>query len=657
MEDFLKQIQLSEHAIKVYLNSLGRKPLSSNELYSMVPTLSQEEYLNIINELTTIGLLIPITPQSSGILNQYLALPPFNPIINYLENINSNLGSIKNQLHQLLANSLTKVFKDNSIIEVDTLFKAIKDTRKDIQEETIIQKQEVEDIVQGMENLRVMETVLEDLHQTIKRITQTQFGNLIKTISSIKDEINEKIGTLELKKHEKNIRQVIEESFKKNLDRMTSELTANLHKLIEEEVKKTIESLNNIIESSFQFRDDFKMLLLNSLNNFELKLTSIFDLLKNKKESLSNDLEEFQETILNNLENVIKNSVDSIAALNNPINNVMETYRNFITPEKIKIENIWVVNSILKVDEEIINFITKSKEKLLFIVPNLEGHLNDQQFKAASSNLKIKVASSEAQTNSSAKQLKGIKNLDYRNLKNENIFILKSDNDYLVIGIRIETRNKLNDFIGFGTTYKPIIQLMDPAIESIWYKATSDLYQAPKSIDISTSMSKGEKSFDTTPSTPDIKIPAQKFTPTQIKLSTTQTKKPQTKIGEKKTSTIQPPQQEVPSLRTGINLSQQMEQHSDFMSKVHPKAGDEAGFLINNAFNTLIQKLGTLKGEEFSEELHKVADLILENKGFSVTLHKLRSTINQYKEQIDLLTPNDVRQIIEKIEEWKSHIL
>ncbi len=641
MEDFLKQIQLSEHAIKIYLNSLGRKPLSSNELYSMVPTLSQEEYLNIINELTTIGLLIPITPQSSGILNQYLALPPFNPIINYLENINSNLGSIKNQLHQLLANSLTKLFNENSIIEVETIFKAFKDTKKDIQEETIIQKQEVEDIVQGMENLRVMEAVLEDLHQTVKGITQTQFGNLIKTISSIKDEINVKIGNLELKKHENSIKQVIEESFKKNLDRMTSQLTANLHKLIEEEVKKTIESLNNIIESSFQFRDDFKMLLLNSLNNFELKLTSIFDLLKNKKESLSNDLEEFQETILNNLENIIKNSVDSIAALNNPIKNVMETYRNLITPEKIKIENIWAVNNILKVDEEIINLINRSKKKILFIVPNLEGHLNDRQFKTASSNLKIKIASSEAQTNSSAKQLKGIKNLDYRTLKNDNIFILKSDSDYLVIGIRIETRNKLDDFIGFGTTYKPIIQLMDPAIDSIWNKATSDLHQAPKSIGISTSM--GEKSSGTTSSTPDIKIPVQKFTPTPIKLPTT------------KISTIQLPQQEVPS--PSINLSHQMEQHSDFIVKVHPKAGDEAGFLINNAFNTLIQKLGTLKGEEFSIELQKVADLILENKGFSVTLHKLRSTINQYKEQIDLLTPNDVRQIIEKIEEWKSHIL
>ncbi|MFX1493841.1 MAG: hypothetical protein ACFFBZ_06130 [Promethearchaeota archaeon] len=641
MEDFLKQIQLSEDAIKIYLNSLGRKPLSSNELYSMVPTLSQEEYLNTINELTTIGLLIPITPQSSGILNQYLALPPFNPIINYLENIKSHLGSIKNQLHQLLANSLKKVFDDNSLIEVDSIFKSIKDTRKDIQEETIIQKQEVEDIAQGMENLRVMETVLADLHQTIKGITQTQFGNLIKIISSIKDEINQNIGTLELKKHEKDIKQVIEESFEKNLDRLTSQFTINLHELIEQEIKKTIESLNNIIESSFQFRDDFKMLLLNTINNFELKLTSMFDLLKMKKESISNNLEGFQEIILNNLESIIKNSVDSIAALNNPINNVMETYKNVITPEKIKIENIWIVNNMLKVNEEIINLINRSKKEIFFIVPNLEGFFNEQQFSTASSYLKIKVASSEAQTNSSVKQLKIIKNLDYRSLKNENIFILQSDNDYLVIGIRIKTRNKLDDFIGFGTTYKPLIKLMDPVIDSIWIKATSDFHQAPKSIGISNSMSRDEKSID-------LKIPIQEFTPTPIKLPSAQTKKP---------STIQPPQQEVTPPTASINLSQQIEQHSDFIAKVQPKAGDEAGFLINNAFNTLIQKLGTLKGEEFSEELQKVADLILENKGFSVTLHKLRRMITQYKEQIELLTPNDVRQIIEKIEEWKSHIL
>jgi len=43
MEEFLKKLQLSDNAIKIYVESLGRTPLTFFELYSMVPNLSQDE--------------------------------------------------------------------------------------------------------------------------------------------------------------------------------------------------------------------------------------------------------------------------------------------------------------------------------------------------------------------------------------------------------------------------------------------------------------------------------------------------------------------------------------------------------------------------------------------------------------------------------------
>ena len=44
MEEFLKKLQISDNAMKLYLQSVGRKPLSSFELYSILPNISQEEY-------------------------------------------------------------------------------------------------------------------------------------------------------------------------------------------------------------------------------------------------------------------------------------------------------------------------------------------------------------------------------------------------------------------------------------------------------------------------------------------------------------------------------------------------------------------------------------------------------------------------------------
>ena len=55
--------------------------------------------------------------------------------------------------------------------------------------------------------------------------------------------------------------------------------------------------------------------------------------------------------------------------------------------------------------------------------------------------------------------------------------------------------------------------------------------------------------------------------------------------------------------------------------------------------------------------MESVADLILEKKGFSVTLHKIRSKINQYKNHLGHLNDVDISHIIESIEEWERHIL
>ena len=56
-------------------------------------------------------------------------------------------------------------------------------------------------------------------------------------------------------------------------------------------------------------------------------------------------------------------------------------------------------------------------------------------------------------------------------------------------------------------------------------------------------------------------------------------------------------------------------------------------------------------------ELENIAELILEKKGFSVILHKLRSKINQYKTHLGHLSEVDIKHIVESIEEWKKHLI
>lgn len=653
MEELLKNLQLSDKAIELYLRCIGQLPLTSFELYSILPNISQEVFSNTIKELIEGGLFITIKHQESDLFLQYLALPPINPILNYYSNINANLDHIKNQIQLIISNSLSTIFQDNKLIELDTMFEATQELRKDIDEDVIIQKQDIDDIVQGMENLKVIKKILENLRQSIKGLTQTQFSYLIKLITNIKSDLSNKIGYLELKKNEKPVLDAIESVFKEDFNKFLGDFTGNLHKLIEEEFNNTIESLNNIIDSTFQFRNDFKMVLLNMVNSYEKKINTVIDLIKKKRDTLEIDRKDFENVIVGNFNEIIDNSIDSVAALNKPINAALENYlKSTISSED---NDFWYLKSISRVNEEIMHQLSQSKQKLMIIVPSLEEHIALDDFKNVPKSLKIEFASSEPHTNSNVKKLKEFKNLEYRTLRNDNVIICKSDYGYLFIGIIKEnSQNPLQNFIGFGTSNRAIIKLFLPVVKTVWDTATSSLLETPKPLGIST-LKENKVALASNP------ITSSHFKSQQTKSITPTTEQPSnaninisdkvkspekiSQIKENLQRKIETPVKKVDTTPTPVKTNETITTDQD------------AAIIIKTAFKNLIQVLHKLNGEEFSKEMEKIADLILEKKGFSVTLHKIRSKINQYKTHLGHLNDVDISHIIESIEEWEKHIL
>ncbi len=660
MEEFLKNFQLSDNAIKLYIKCLGQQPLSSSELYSFLPNISQEDFNKVLEDIIDNGLFIPNSNQNLGIL-QYLAIPPIKPILNYYENINNNLPSIKEQLQILLSKSLAKIFQDNQIIELDTVYDATQELRKDVEEDVIIQKQDIDDIVEGMENLKIIKEVLENLRQTIKGVTQTQFSTLIKLITNIKNDIFSKIESLELKKSEKAVKEIVEGAFKENFNKLLGDFTANLHKLIGDEFDNTIESLNNILNSTFRFRDDFQMVLLNMLSTNEKKIKQIIKLITTKKTRLEVDLKEFEKTIIDNFAEIIGKSIDSVASLNEPINITLDSYYNIIKESmEQESDNFWQIKNIIRAKEEIKNIISQSTQSLLVVVPKLEENLSFDDFKDNPSTVKIQIASSEAHTNSLVKKYKDLKNLEYRNLKNESVIICRGDDNSLVIGIiDMDSKNSSDNFIGFASKNKSLIKLFQFVVKAIWDIGSSSLQETPRTLNITLPKKVSVSKIPITTKVskpvrpPPIKTPI-KTTPTPI------TKKPVINQGKKQKAISSEGKiaHLAEELNNKINEPKKVRESSQTSNPTEePKKFDESGIEINNAFKDLIKELHKLKGDEFSKEMAIIADLILEKKGFSVTLHKIRSKINQYKNHMSHLNDVDINHIIESIEEWKERIL
>lgn len=661
MEDFLKKLQLSNQAIKIYLKSLGKSPLTYYELYSIIPKLSQDEFEENLTQLINGGLLIQLIPQKQEILLHYLAIPPILPIINYYENINANLEGIKEAIRELLVKTVNQTFQQNNVIQLDAILNSFQESRKDIEEDTIIQKQEIEDIVKGMEELKNLSKDISELDQQIKIVTQTNFANLMKKISGIKSEITEEINALEFKKHKEEVITIVEQIFKEKLDKMVQEFSIELHELIEEKFETTAKPIEKLINATFQYRDDFKLILLNMLNNFETKMNKIHETIKENKDILSTEMNNLEIKLSENLNTVIQNSINEVSGLNRPVEKLMKEYfHEMRSSVKLPIENIWSVNSLTKINEEIQKIITTTKEELTIIIPQLENHLAVEQFEKIPRSLKIKIASSEPHTNSSVKKFSSITNVIYKTLENENLIALKGDDTQITIGvIQQDAKDTLNDFIGIGSNFKPLIELLSPIVQKAWENAYSDTFYASQKAQTPVIKPKAVKKAESEASKKIKPITTPKFQSVRTEQKPAKVQDEKSLKTKKETITVP---QTIPSRLSKSQkqieeIKQKLQEKIKFVSSSTRKKGDEAGVLINTAFNNLVQKLHNIKGEQFSEELQKIADLVLEKRGFSVTLHKLRSLINQYRFSDNFLNENDTKQIIENIESWKEKLI
>ncbi|MFX0003605.1 MAG: hypothetical protein ACFE9C_14940 [Candidatus Hodarchaeota archaeon] len=633
MDDFLRKIQLSEYAIEIYLNLIGKSSLSYYELYRTIPKGTIEEFSNCLNELKDAGLLVQLSHETHDMVAQYSAIPPILPILNYYDNITTNLPDIKKSIQELMVSSLTRIFQENKIIELDTVLNTFQEIKKDIDEDSIIQKQEVEDIVEGMEELKEIKKKVSDLHQNIKSITQTKYADLIKTINTIKGNLIENIK-------KKEIVALIEDIFKEKLDNIVSDFTNNLHDQIEQKFENVSKPINDITDLIIQYRNDFKLLLLNMLTNFETHMNKIHDLLKENNDNLSVALKDFENIIAKDLNGLIQNSLNEVSSLNKPIENVMKSYFQEIISTKNQLStNVWVINSVTRINEAIQNLISNSKERLTIIIPHIENHIAIEQFDTISSNLKIMITSSEAHTNSTVKNFKDIKNILFRTYQNENLIITKGDNNHFFLGIIQESEDPLKDFIGIGSNFKPLIELFDPLINDIWEKAYPDTFHAAQVAKPDLSKTRPAKSLTIVKPVITTTINSEKVEkrPTEIE------------VKEKGLRTS------IPS-RIPKELKQKLKEKMDFITGAVPERDDKTALEINNAFNTLVLKLNNLKGDELGKELQNIADLILEKKGFSVTLHKIRSIINKYKEKLTLLDVKDKKEILDNIENWKQKL-
>ena len=80
----------------------------------------------------------------------------------------------------------------------------------------------------------------------------------------------------------------------------------------------------------------------------------------------------------------------------------------------------------------------------------------------------------------------------------------------------------------------------------------------------------------------------------------------------------------------------------------------ENRFNINQEFGQLGQMLDGITGEQFSNKLQTITNMIIERKGKSSVIKNLKRWIEDYNTKSNILSEYDKRQIEEAIDFWRQ---
>ena len=168
MEDFLKKLQLSDEAVQIYLKCLGKTPFTYNELFSIIPDMTPDVFNTIMTEFLSLSLFVQINPTKPDIPLHFMAIPPISPITNYYGNIKESVTNITAQIKELMVDSLNKILHAEEGDGTGDLSSQFEEIKNDIDEDTMLQKQDVDDVMEELAELGELKDTLADLRTKLK---------------------------------------------------------------------------------------------------------------------------------------------------------------------------------------------------------------------------------------------------------------------------------------------------------------------------------------------------------------------------------------------------------------------------------------------------------------------------------------------------------
>ncbi|MBD3197623.1 MAG: hypothetical protein GF317_21390 [Candidatus Lokiarchaeota archaeon] len=604
--EILKALGLNDIEIRIYTKIVGNNLLTFEEIHFFEPDINEKELNKILETLIEKKLIIPSKSHHNILLEHFYAPPPFEAIFNIFKE--SNIFGKKDG-----------ATVDEESEDLENLKKKLNLEIYELKESAINYAKESYDEQETLEYINQFEG-------NLKKLFGAQFNTLSKLVSNLKETENPDLSKLESLIPEK-----IEES---NL--IISQMFEEFHDIIAQIVSQ---NATNIIEFNSLKLDSFEDQIIENIS-------IVCDHIRNDAPKFSNEFEK----------------------------SINEIVKFFSLKKKKIFSEFWNVRSVIKLREEISHALENEKEKMILIIPTLENYLDMNNFEQDfNENIKLKLVSSDSHNDDLVSQIReNYQNINFRQLKNNSMVCLMSKHK-LIIGVVNENgSNELENFIGFGTINEVFKSLFNQIIIDKWNEAkptkerqiTSGFNRILNEINELTGIEIGEKlkaildiAFEKdgiSLKLLELKILfsdlSKIYTPLSLELKgrVIETIK---KLNEE-FSTIRidnPPELTEPKLEVKSVLD------LEYLDQLQPDIEElDVDFnKIKQLFEIFIEKLDVLKGNQISEQIDKMIDLVIDLKG--------NSEIINWKESLkELETPLDeesLQELKEDFIKWMKYLI
>ncbi len=166
MNRLLKSYNLSEKAIRIYRDGLGKFPYTFSEIQKYTSNLSEESIKHILDELIEKKLVIRINPQYSEAIPHYIFIPPFAAVINSFTELD-NLSSDKIQEKQRFSSQIVK-FQDSLYQDIESI------------------SRDLINVITEQVNSSQSTDLLTEVEQNVMKFVQIILSDIIEAVSNLR---------------------------------------------------------------------------------------------------------------------------------------------------------------------------------------------------------------------------------------------------------------------------------------------------------------------------------------------------------------------------------------------------------------------------------------------------------------------------------------